>query len=57
MIGLAQINVPTWAATAKDLGFDHYTYQGNLDMAEWTYSHYGSSLWKYSEGCWGKYAT
>jgi hypothetical protein len=56
-VGLAQINVPTWGATAKSLGFDLYTYQGNLDMAEWIFDHYGSAPWKYSEGCWGEYQT
>lgn len=42
-VGLAQINVPTWGATAKQLGFDLDTYQGNLDMAEWIFDHYGSA--------------
>ena len=32
-IGLAQINLPTWGATAAKLGFNLYTYQGNLNMA------------------------
>ena len=55
-IGLAQINVPTWGKIAQQLGFNLYTYQGNLDMAKWIFDHYGSAPWKYSEGCWGKYA-
>jgi hypothetical protein len=56
-IGLAQINIPTWGTTAKALGFDLYTYQGNLDMAKWIFDHYGSGPWKYSKGCWGQYQT
>jgi hypothetical protein len=56
-IGLAQINLPTWGAKAKELGFDLYTYQGNLGMAKWIYDHYGSAPWKYSKGCWGQYQT
>jgi hypothetical protein len=31
-IGLGQINLPTWGAKAKELGFDLYTYDGNLAM-------------------------
>lgn len=54
-VGLAQINEPTWGATAKRLGFDIYTAQGNLAMAKWIFNTYGSAPWKYSEGCWGKY--
>jgi hypothetical protein len=56
-VGLAQINVPTWGAIAAELGFDLYTYDGNLAMAKWIYDHYGSAPWKYSEGCWGQYSS
>jgi hypothetical protein len=56
-IGLGQINVPTWGAKAKELGFDLYTYAGNLAMAQWIFARYGSAPWKYSKGCWGKYQT
>jgi hypothetical protein len=52
-IGLAQINLPTWDATAKKLGLNIYTYDGNLAMAKWIFNHYGSGPWKYSKGCWG----
>jgi hypothetical protein len=54
-VGLAQINVPTWGAKATELGFDLYTYQGNLDMAKWLFDHYGSAPWIYSENCWKAY--
>jgi hypothetical protein len=54
-IGLGQINLPTWGAKAKELGFDLYTYQGNLDMTFWIYDHYGWKPWTYSRGCWGRY--
>lgn len=53
-IGLAQINEPTWGTTAKKLGYDIYTADGNLKMAIYIYDHYGSSPWVYSEGCWNK---
>jgi hypothetical protein len=42
---------------AKKLGFDLYTYQGNLGFTKWLYDHYGSAPWKYSQGCWGSYQT
>jgi hypothetical protein len=51
-IGLAQINLPTWGATAQKLGLNIYTYDGNLAMAKWIFNHYGSGPWKYSKGCW-----
>lgn len=53
-IGLAQINEPTWGAQAKELGYDIYTYDGNLAMAKWIFNHYGSTPWNWSKGCWGK---
>jgi hypothetical protein len=36
-VGLAQINLPTWSGTAKKLGFDVFTYDGNLAMAKWIF--------------------
>ena len=54
-VGLAQINIPTWGAKARQLGLDLFTYDGNLAMAKWIFDHYGSKPWVYSEGCWGKY--
>ena len=47
----AQINLPIWGKTAKQLGFDLYTYDGNLEMAKWIFDHYGSKPWTYSKGC------
>jgi hypothetical protein len=55
-VGLGQINLPTWGAKAKELGFDLFTYQGNLAMTKWIFDHYGSKPWTYSQGCWGKYS-
>jgi hypothetical protein len=54
-IGLAQINAPIWQAKAESLGFDIFTYAGNLKMAKWIFDNYGSQPWYWSEGCWGKY--
>jgi hypothetical protein len=54
-IGLGQINIPTWGKKAQELGFDLYSYDGNLAMSKWIFDHYGSKPWVYSQGCWGKY--
>jgi hypothetical protein len=53
-VGLAQINLPTWSATAKKLGFDLFTYDGNLAMAKWIFDNdpRHEQNWKWSEGCW-----
>lgn len=55
-IGLAQINVPTWGGVAKKLGFNIYTYNGNLAMAKWIFDNDSQHQenWHWSEGCWGK---
>lgn len=53
-IGLAQINAPTWQKKAESLGYDIYTYQGNLNMAKWIFDHYGEKPWNWSKGCWGQ---
>lgn len=55
-VGLAQINIPTWGATAARLGYDLMTYKGNLAMAKWIFDRLGSAPWKYSQGCWESYA-
>jgi hypothetical protein len=54
-IGLGQINLPTWGAKAKELGFDLYTYDGNIAMSKWIFDHYGWKPWVYSKNCWKAY--
>lgn len=56
-IGLAQINVPTWGKKAAALGFNIYTYSGNLAMAKWIFNNdpRHEENWSWSEGCWGNY--
>ena len=53
-VGLAQINLPTWAASAKKLGFDLFTYDGNLAMPKWIFDNdpRHEENWKWSERCW-----
>lgn len=54
-IGVGQINLPTWGPTAEKLGFDLFTYEGNVGFSKWLYDHYGWKPWVYSKGCWGPY--
>ena len=51
-IGMMQIHEPIWGAKAKELGFDIYTYDGNLAMGKWIFDRYGENPWKYSRRCW-----
>jgi hypothetical protein len=51
-IGMAQINLGYWGAEALKLGYDIYTYDGNLKMAKWIFDHYGSGPWFWSRSCW-----
>jgi hypothetical protein len=51
-IGLAQINLPIWGPQALKLGFDIYSYEGNLKMAKWIFDKYGSNPWYLSSHCW-----
>jgi hypothetical protein len=52
--GMLQINVPTWGAKAKELGFDIYAYDGNLAMGKWIYDNDSrhAENWSASEPCW-----
>jgi hypothetical protein len=50
-IGMCQINLRYWGQKAIDLGFDIYTEQGNIKMANWIYDHQGTSPWIWSRGC------
>lgn len=54
-IGIGQINLPTWGPKAKELGFDLYTYDGNVAMSKWIFDHYGWKPWVYSKDCWRAY--
>lgn len=44
-IGIAQINVKTWAKKAKELGYDIYTTEGNLQMARYILNNAGIKSW------------
>ncbi len=53
-VGLMQINLFYHGDTAKKLGYDLYTVDGNLGFAQWLYEKYGSSPWVHSSKCWKK---
>ncbi len=53
-IGVMQINERYNGVTAKNLGFDIYTLDGNLAFGQWMYDHQGTQPWSASEPCWGK---
>lgn len=53
-IGMCQIHKPVWLETAIKLGFDIYTEEGNIKMANWIYDKHGLTPWKYSKSCWSK---
>ena len=48
-VGTAQFNALTWGAEAQALGYDLYTYDGNLAMAKWLFGHHGPAPWKYAK--------
>ena len=53
-VGFCQINEPIWNDTARKLGYDIYTEQGNKDMAMYIYLNFGSDPWNSSKTGWSK---
>lgn len=51
-IGMCQINTDWNGADAKALGFDIYTREGNIKMANYLYEHRGLQPWSASRACW-----
>jgi hypothetical protein len=54
-VGVMQINETYHDETAKKLGLDIRTFEGNLAYAKWLYEKYGSKPWVHSSKCWSKY--
>lgn len=54
-IGKYQINEYWNGETARSLGFDIYTLEGNTRMALYLYKTRGLQPWEWSRACWGKY--
>ncbi len=53
-IGVMQINEKYHLGTAKKLGFDIYTLEGNIDYAKYLYETQGVKPWVHSSKCWDK---
>lgn len=52
-IGMCQVNEHWNGKAATEMGWDIYTTEGNILMANWLYAHYGKTPWNWSKGCWG----
>jgi hypothetical protein len=53
-LGLMQVNETYHGSTAKKLGLDLYTIQGNLAYGKYLYEQEGTEPWNSSKACWGK---
>lgn len=53
-VGVMQINEHYHSATAKKLGLDLYTLQGNAAYARYLYEKQGTQPWSSSAPCWSK---
>lgn len=53
-VGVMQINEFYHSETAKAMGIDVRTVEGNVAFAKYLYSKYGSSPWSASKPCWSK---
>jgi len=56
-VGIMQINEYYHLEDSKNVGIDIYTIDGNLAYGKRLYDIYGTSAWKSSQKCWGKYDT
>ena len=54
-IGVMQINEMYHIDTAKRLGFNIHTLEGNIGYGRYLYEKYGTKPWNASKACWGKY--
>ena len=53
-VGVMQINEHFHAATAKKLGIDIYSIDGNIEYAKHLYEESGMAPWSASKPCWSK---
>jgi hypothetical protein len=56
-VGVMQINEKYHLETAKKLGYDIHTVEGNVAYAKYLYKEFGASPWSASSPCWGKTIT
>ena len=50
--GMCQISDKYWLKKSIELGYDIFTQEGNLKMAEWLYENGGIWHWRWSKKCW-----
>lgn len=53
-VGLFQINEVYHLEKSKELGFDIYTAEGNIEYALWLLEKEGTKPWNWSKPCWSK---
>jgi hypothetical protein len=53
-VGVMQINETYHLATAKKLGFNIYTIDGNLAYGQYLYNTQGTAPWSASAACWDR---
>ena len=51
-IGVFQISETYWLDVLNKLGYNIYTLDGNIKMAEYIYEHNGTTPWNWSKKCW-----
>ena len=51
-VGLFQINEKYHLEKSRELGYNIYDLDGNIDYAMWLMSNAGARHWRYSQGCW-----
>jgi hypothetical protein len=54
-VGMMQINEYYHKKTAKILGINIYSLEGNMAYAKWLYKREGTTPWASSSKCWNKY--
>jgi hypothetical protein len=53
-VGVMQVNTYYHESTAKKMGLDLMTLEGNLAYAKYLYEREGTTPWNSSKPCWGK---
>ena len=51
-VGACQIATNYWLKTSQELGYNIFTYEGNIGFAKWLYDREGSRPWNASRACW-----
>jgi hypothetical protein len=51
-VGACQISTTYWLKKSADMGYDIFTYKGNVEFAKYLFNKYGMSPWLWSKHCW-----